>query len=525
MPVPCDGAVRVARMGCNSHGPLMLVPEKDPCVLVDPQSLQSFVPEHRMNAGSGMHDNDIRVSADGQTFVWWTRGFSPVHFTLIRFAGRQSTSQTGWSDSYNGSWIQPTADGSLLLKSNRDQKLCTSAFKPVSAETFADQYLLPTEDPGFFLSIRPEGNRGNAGGKGKSHPGHSESGPGHLTQLSIWSAAGCQRVLTLDHLEPMTSSRLPTEWGYIHGQPRVHFLPEVKLLVTLPETDDAVVLRSLDLREALKKSPQPQLAVISRPETRVEPGSDYAYAIDAVSTAGGVKYRVESGPQGMTVSDAGRVQWHVPASAKGTTASVLIVLTDASGKEIFHNFKIAVGGPAANRLPEVASRGKSATRPSPATAGHGTQASPPEKATRGPAVARSKPAAPRGDSHGDSNSEEPDPGAASPTGVHDFTQIDPQTVEIPSNRFSWVPGLDDRTMLGLCGDKLAILGPDGITIQKQLKLPASYVRIAERAEYFVAVTSDPVAIDILDKKTLKRVRHATLPGKACTDLALHRGLP
>ena len=117
----------------------------------------------------------------------------------------------------------------------------------------------------------------------------------------------------------------------------------------------------------MKKSPpQPQLVVISRAEASALPGASYTYAIDAVSTAGGVKYRIESGPDGMTVSDSGQVRWQIPATANGTVASVLVVLNDASGKEIFHTFNTgAVGKPgsaaiaAAVAPPDKPRRGKS----------------------------------------------------------------------------------------------------------------------------------------------------------------------
>ena len=95
VPLPCDGDVKIARMGCNSQGPLMLVPAQSPCVMVDVQTLQSFVTGDRMSAGGDRHGTDLRVSADGQTFVWWTRGYSPMRFTTIRYSGQTSTSSLG----------------------------------------------------------------------------------------------------------------------------------------------------------------------------------------------------------------------------------------------------------------------------------------------------------------------------------------------------------------------------------------------------------------------------------------------
>ncbi len=70
-------------------------------------------------------------------------------------------------------------------------------------------------------------------------------------------------------------------------------------------------------------------------------------------------------------------------------------------------------------------------------------------------------------------------------------------------------------------DRLAILGPDGITIQKQVKLPKRYIFLGEREKYYVAIAAEPQSIDLIDKISLTVLKSLKLPGAGVTDLALH----
>jgi hypothetical protein len=258
---------------------------------------------------------------------------------VIRFSGDSCTITGGRTDIFDSGLLQPTADGRLLLQSAERTKVLTPELKQVSSSDLADMYLLATEDNDFFIALRPEETPGK---NRRRTVGRVASVP---TRLAICTTSDCRPIFALEHLESLASSLLRFECGYFQGQPRANFLPYEKLLVTLPDSNDVVFVRQFDLLEELKKSGRPQLVVTSKPRLSVEPGSNYAYAITALSTAGGLKYRIESGPRGMTVSEGGQVSWQVPKAADGSVVAVLVVLTDASAKEAFHAFKIDVGRP------------------------------------------------------------------------------------------------------------------------------------------------------------------------------------
>ena len=63
--------------------------------------------------------------------------------------------------------------------------------------------------------------------------------------------------------------------------------------------------------------------------------------MDVKSKSGGLKYKLESGPDGMTISGSGELRWDAPAAQAGKTAPVIVSVKDAAGKELLHSFEVA----------------------------------------------------------------------------------------------------------------------------------------------------------------------------------------
>lgn len=94
-------------------------------------------------------------------------------------------------------------------------------------------------------------------------------------------------------------------------------------------------------------------------------------------------------------------------------------------------------------------------------------------------------------------------------------------LDIANEKFALVSGLAAKSMLLLDGDSLRRLDPDGITVRETIKLPAKYTLIGERADYFVAMSDEKQALDILDKKTLAVKKSIQMIYRNRHDLALH----
>src|SRR5262249_9686823 len=122
----------------------------------------------------------------------------------------------------------------------------------------------------------------------------------------------------------------------------LHFIPSAKLIVVIPQSNDKLHLYRFDLEEALEKSGIDYLLVTSRPPQVLRPGSTLTYQVQVKSKKGGVRYKLESGPPGMKLSEGGRLTWPVPAGYAQPETDVLITVSDAAGQEIFHTFRVSL---------------------------------------------------------------------------------------------------------------------------------------------------------------------------------------
>ncbi|NQT39337.1 MAG: hypothetical protein HQ581_17705 [Planctomycetes bacterium] len=110
-------------------------------------------------------------------------------------------------------------------------------------------------------------------------------------------------------------------------------------------------------------------------------------------------------------------------------------------------------------------------------------------------------------------------------GGTELVQVDENRLEIPAGPFTIVPGLDYHSLLLLQDDRLARLGPDGVTITQQWQLPRPYKFIAERRGYFVAAAEEPSVIELIHKLSGKVIKSFPVNRRKLTDLALHPTRP
>jgi hypothetical protein len=119
----------------------------------------------------------------------------------------------------------------------------------------------------------------------------------------------------------------------------IQFIPDANLLVTVPLTDDKLILHRIDVDALLTKSGFDYYYVGSRPTEAVQRGKEYRHQIHAKSNKGGLKYKLEGPPKGMTVNAEGLVTWQTDAQQALREEPVLMTISDAAGKELFHNLK------------------------------------------------------------------------------------------------------------------------------------------------------------------------------------------
>jgi hypothetical protein len=284
------------------------------------------------------------ASADGQTFAGFQRGVSPSGLRVMRINGGNIV--TRYQHDSAGSLL-PSWDGSLLLTNNG---VYSADLKALSPEQFRQKTCLPAYRPGYFVAVAwPDPGRQQPNG-----------GPRPGTVLSVYSTSDRSLLVKLPPMTEITSLRE----GYHGGSPgtlewheRVFLIPQFQRLVTLADTRDQLVVRPFDMLETLDKAGIDYLFVDSLPITGVDPGKAYKYPITVQSKKGGIKFSLDSGPQGMTLSKEGVLSWQVPANFEPGPTGVIVTIEDSAGQSIFHTFNIQVsenstrpGGGAAKKI-------------------------------------------------------------------------------------------------------------------------------------------------------------------------------
>lgn len=276
--------------------------------------------------GSVMH---VAASADGQSFSGWYRGVSPSGLRLIRVQGNTIVGR----HVHDGAGaLLPSWDGSQLYTANG---VYSADLKPLAPEHFRQKACIPVYRPGYFLTTSAFDPHHHHNNGGNPKPG---------TPLSLYTASDRALLVTLPPLKEVTTSRdayygAP---GTLQWHERVFLVPQHGRLVTVADTRDHLVVRPFDLMAALNNAGIDYLFVDSLPVTAAHPGRAYRYPITVKSKKGGIKFTLDSGPDGMTLSKDGVLSWNVPANAEAGPAGVIVTVEDSASQNVFHTFNVQV---------------------------------------------------------------------------------------------------------------------------------------------------------------------------------------
>jgi hypothetical protein len=268
----------------------------------------------------------VNASADGQTFAGWHRNSSPSGLRVMRVLAGAAVVRY----EHDGAGaLMPSWDGSLLLTANG---VYSADLKPVNPDAFRQKLCLPAYRPGYFLTVAyGDPNRNNA-----------SSGAKPATRLSLYTTSDRALLVTLPPMSEVTPPQNAWTAGTLDMQQRIFLVPQCQRLVTVADTRDQLVARPFDLMAALDRAGIDYLFVDSLPVTAADPGKPYRYPITVQSKKGGIKFSLDSGPAGMTLSKDGVLSWQVPPSAEPGPAGVIVTIEDASGQNRFHTFNVQV---------------------------------------------------------------------------------------------------------------------------------------------------------------------------------------
>jgi len=340
-------------LGSSSEGPLFVAQSEYVNwngVFLD---LQSLKPLSLTNSGRGPLEfgNNIRVSADGTLFGSWRDGTSPSGLFLTTVTGKSTTSIY---EHESVGRVMPGPDARMVYTG---AGMFTPSGKPLAGEVnrnYATAVMLPAASGPFYLSVAIPSSFGSGN---RNEP----------QRLTLHMQGETSPILTIDDVEmPSAPGDMhPAHVAHLDFDKRLFLLPIVDALVCVPQSSDQLIIQRFNLDEELSRSDVDLLFAASVPPAAVKAGASLEYQIQGKSKRGGLKYRLESGPAGMAVSPTGLVTWKAVRSSESEEVAI-VALSDNSGQEIFHTFKLRVDDGTSAAAPAVPpTSGPAATRPIP----------------------------------------------------------------------------------------------------------------------------------------------------------------
>jgi hypothetical protein len=233
--------------------------------------------------------------------------------------------------------VMPAPDGRVIYTGLGG--IFNDRLKAIPRNPAGHPFLLPSADLNYYLSISGLLGPGGPPRRLGTQPSTSPTKP----RCGIHIAGESAPLIMLDPFDEMAPERdgwLKTDFT---PDKRYHFVPAANLLITIPESDDQLVLRRVDVLELLHKTGIDYLFVTSTPNPTAVRGETYTYQIESRSNRGDLKYMLSSGPEGMTISPSGTLTWEVPANYDGQDLTAVVVsISDASGQETFHSFTLRI---------------------------------------------------------------------------------------------------------------------------------------------------------------------------------------
>jgi hypothetical protein len=318
---PCpikEEVIKCMLMGSASNGPLVLNNE-----FLDAKTLKLLDINFPQNRPSFMDPSFVRISEDGTVIASWNADSSPQGIRAFVIVGNEL--KTYYQHDSVGH-ISPGFDGKVLFTG---RGLFTSETKAVGGDNpKTPHYCIPAHHPHYYMTIPQLDVR----------PGQNDKNPG----LAIYM---------LDAGRPFTVLPEIALWDGINAwdrepignDQRIHFCPDAKVIITIPPTNDRLILHRFDVEAALAKSDLNFLIVTSQPPAKAKVGETYSCQLTVKSKKAGLRYHLESSPPGMEISGTGKITWNVPGDYEEKQVDVIVLVTDSDKLERFHSFKIHLG--------------------------------------------------------------------------------------------------------------------------------------------------------------------------------------
>jgi S1-C subfamily serine protease len=371
-PVPIRPKIWIIGMGSDSSGPILAGLSIDMTGLpmdfrsrwcfIDPVSLKVLKvrevdnsplgDQDRLSPGGGVlslanqsHQDDtlrtsIRASDDGSLFLigdrYWGRNGKLLYLSRGSVKTRNYGDRTPFLLAPDGHRFYLTRPQQLR---SAVTDLAGDSRSEISFIKSNDLLFLPSSASEYFVGIGKLVHR--------VAPTQVPQDQPPLT-LTLYASGSLTPLVNIEGLPEMHTLN-PIEGGWQERKPafeyRFRWVPSAELLITVPITDDRLVLRRIRLSNALASSGPEPLHVTSDRSLLVTAGKKLSHRIEVKSAKGGVKLTLTRGPEGLTVTPDGLVEWNVPDRGEDFEETVVFTIEDKSEHPLFHKLTVRVSRP------------------------------------------------------------------------------------------------------------------------------------------------------------------------------------
>ena len=316
---------QIAVAGCAGDGPVLIV-GKSGAGFFDLETLKPKPIRGKMIGGTESHGLSVHVSPDGQAFGTIPVGIGPVNYTAWHLERNQLRSASFGGTSHAIRWAQPSGDGYLMMLPNG--VIFSGHGRPFRADWLKNSTLVPTPERGLVLEVRLDHQKKSA-------------------ELAVCSAADCKRIHAETGFEELVPAQISsgheiTNALKLGSQWRVQYVPALKRIITLPQTNDRLVLRKYDHKAKLESENKGYLYLASTPPLAVARGKSVHYPIEVESSGKPVEIELEDRPRNTRLTGKTHVRWTAPLNHPDAFARFSLTIRDKQGQVILHSFEVAI---------------------------------------------------------------------------------------------------------------------------------------------------------------------------------------
>jgi hypothetical protein len=248
VPLAGEGKVKSLTLGSASNGPLLVQSGGDgpgvfvPLTFVDVHTLKPLAAKWGPNGGGPLDPRTVRASANGKVFG--LTGWGPV--TLVWDEGRVSITHLIQG---GGMYVVPAPDGKTVF---------------TDMGVYTDQ-LQPAAGMGNVRNALPAAH-----------------GRYYIAGDSVYILGDSRPIVTMPAEKPAQQPPGAPQFNFndpLALDKRFHFIPDAKLEIHIPMSNDRLVLKRLDIEAALEKSGIDYLFITSHAPGTAKRGATFRYQL------------------------------------------------------------------------------------------------------------------------------------------------------------------------------------------------------------------------------------------------------